>query len=114
MIAAGVQFVNHDIISHMLNKKYRTDDFQPMEGCISVGNNVMLGAGTVILPNVKIGSNVIIGAGSIVCKDIPDNSVAAGVPCRVMGEFEKLVAKYRNVRKSSTDELWKEFNQQKL
>lgn len=45
----------------------------------------MIGAGTVILPDVKIGSNVVIGAGSIVCKDIPDNSVAAGVPCRVVG-----------------------------
>ena len=76
---------------------------------ISIGDNVMIGAGTVILPNVRIGSNVVIGAGSIVCKDIPDNVVAAGVPCRVVGEFDKLVEKYRSVRKLSTEELWKEF-----
>lgn len=114
MIASGVQFINHDIIPHMLNKKYNTHDFQPMEGCISVGDNVMIGAGTIILPNVKIGSNVVIGAGSIVCKDIPSNVVAAGVPCRVVGDFDKLVEKYRNVRKRSTDEIWKEFYKKKL
>lgn len=109
MIASGVQFINHDIVAHMLSKKYDTHDFQPMEGCISIGDNVMIGAGTVILPNVRIGSNVVIGAGSIVCKDIPDNVVAAGVPCRVVGDFDKLVEKYKSVRKLSTEELWKEF-----
>jgi acetyltransferase-like isoleucine patch superfamily enzyme len=77
MIASGVQFINHDIVAHMLNKKYDTHDFQPMEGYISIG--VMIGAGTVILPNVRIGSNVVIGAGSIVCKDIPDN--VSALPC---------------------------------
>ena len=110
MISTGVQFINHDIVAHMLNKKYNTHDFQIKEGCISVGDNVMIGAGTLILPNVRIGSNVVIGAGSIVCKDIPDNSVAAGAPCRIVGEFDKLVEKYRNVRKCSADELWMEFN----
>ena len=109
MIASGVEFINHDIVAHMLNKKYDTHDFQPMKGCISIGDNVMIGAGTVILPNVRIGSNVVIGAGSIVCKDIPDNVVAAGVPCRVVGEFDKLAEKYKSVRKLSTEELWKEF-----
>lgn len=110
MIASGVQFINHDIVAHMLNKKYGTHDFQPMEGCISVGNNVMIGAGTIILPNVRIGSNVVIGAGSIVCKDIPDNSVAAGVPCRVVGEFDKLVEKYKNIKSLTAEEHWAEFN----
>lgn len=109
-IASGVQFVNHDIIPHMLNKKYNTHDFLPMEGCISVGDNVMIGAGTIILPDVRIGSNVVIGAGSIVCKDIPDNSVAAGVPCKVVGDFDRLVDKYRNVRRCSAAELWTNFN----
>lgn len=110
MIASGVEFINHDIVAHMLNKKYDTHDFQPMKGCISIGDNVMIGAGTVILPNVRIGSNVVIGASSIVCKDIPDNVVAAGVPCRVVGDFDKLVEKYKSIRKLSTEELWKEFS----
>ena len=57
----------------------------------------MIGSGTRIMYNVRIGSNVIIGAGSIVTKDIPDNSVAAGVPCRVIGKFEDLVEKRKCV-----------------
>lgn len=51
---------------------------------IRVGDNVFIGYGTIILPGVTIGSNVVIGAGSVVSKDIPDNSIAAGVPARVI------------------------------
>lgn len=51
---------------------------------ITVGDNVWFGAGVQVLPGVTIGSNVVIGAGSIVVKDIPDNSVAVGNPCRVV------------------------------
>ena len=51
---------------------------------ISVGNNVWFGGNCVVLPGVKIGSNTVIGAGSIVTKDIPDNVVAVGNPCRVL------------------------------
>lgn len=91
MLATGVLFVNHDIVPAMLNRKYKTDVFLSKNGCISIGDNVM------------------IGAGSIVCKDIPDNSVAAGVPCRVVGEFDKLVEKYKRVKRLSTEELWDEF-----
>lgn len=64
-----------------------------------------------ILPNVRIGSNVIIGAGSIVAKDIPDNSIAAGIPCKVIGDFDTLVEKYR--KKMSPDELWREFERKR-
>lgn len=49
-----------------------------------IGNNVTLGANVVIIGNVKIGDNVIIGAGSVVVKDIPNNSVVAGNPARVI------------------------------
>jgi galactoside O-acetyltransferase len=49
-----------------------------------IGENAWIGAGAVILPGVKIGRNTVIGAGSIVTKDIPDNVVAVGNPCRVM------------------------------
>lgn len=49
-----------------------------------IGNNVFVGAGSIILPGVTIGNNVIIGAGSIVSQDIPDDSVAVGNPARVV------------------------------
>ncbi|MBP3654559.1 MAG: sugar O-acetyltransferase [Oscillospiraceae bacterium] len=51
---------------------------------ITVGDNVWIGAGVHVLPGVTIGSNVVIGAGSLVNKDIPDNCVAVGNPCRVI------------------------------
>lgn len=51
---------------------------------ITVGDNVWIGAGVHVMPGVTIGNNVVIGGGSVVVKDIPDNSVAAGNPCKVM------------------------------
>lgn len=51
---------------------------------IIIGNNVWIGGSTVILSGVKIGNNVTIGAGSVVTKDIPDNVVAVGNPCRIV------------------------------
>ncbi|MBR1931921.1 MAG: sugar O-acetyltransferase [Lachnospiraceae bacterium] len=51
---------------------------------ITVGSNVWIGGGVKVMPGVTIGSNVVIGGGSVVVKDIPDNVVAAGNPCRVI------------------------------
>lgn len=51
---------------------------------ITVGNYVWIGGGVQVLPGVTIGSNVVIGAGSVVNRDIPDNCVAVGNPCRVV------------------------------
>ena len=58
-------------------------------GRVSIGNNVFVGAGSIILQNVNIGDNVIIGAGSIVSKDIPSNSVAAGNPAKIICSIEE-------------------------
>jgi len=54
---------------------------------ITVGNNVWFGGNVTVLPGVKIGSNSTIGAGSVVVKDIPENVVAAGNPCRVIRQI---------------------------
>ena len=51
---------------------------------IHVGSNVCFGGNVTVLPGVTIGSNTTIGAGSVVTRDIPDNVVAAGNPCRVI------------------------------
>ena len=54
---------------------------------ITIGSNVWIGGNTVVNPGVTIGNNAVIGAGSVVTKDIPANSIAAGVPCRVIREI---------------------------
>lgn len=54
---------------------------------ITIGNNVWIGGGTILLPNVTIGDNSVIGAGSVVTKPIPANVVAAGNPCRIIKEL---------------------------
>lgn len=54
---------------------------------ITVGDNVWIGAGVQVTPGVTIGSNVVIGAGSVVTRDIPDNVIAVGNPCRVLREI---------------------------
>lgn len=51
---------------------------------ITIGSNVWLGGGVIVLPGVTIGNNVVVGAGSVVTKDIPDNVIAAGNPCKVI------------------------------
>ena len=108
-IASKVSFVCHDTIHIMLNRlpKYKAEGkkFSEKLGCIEVGDNVFIGAGTKILYNVKIGSNVVIGASSLVNKDIPDNSVVAGIPAKVIGSFEDFCRK-----RESEDQIPKGMN----
>ena len=59
---------------------------------ISIGDNVWIGGNTVIMPGVSVGKNSVIGAGSVVTKDIPENVVAFGNPCRI----------YRQIKASET------------
>ena len=63
-------------------------------GRVIIGNNVFIGANTIILPNVKIGNNVIIGAGSVVSNSIPDNSVVVGNPARVVKTYDAFISSY--------------------
>ncbi len=54
---------------------------------ITIGDNVWIGGNVLVCPGVKIGNNVVIGGGSVVTKDIPDNMLAYGNPCRVVREI---------------------------
>lgn len=56
---------------------------------VHIGNDCWLGASVTVCPGVTIGDNCVIGAGSVVTRDIPANSFAAGVPCRVIREITK-------------------------
>ena len=90
-ITDGVKFITHD--GGTLLFRDRIPDLEITKP-ITVGNNVYIGNNTIILPGVTIGNDVVIGAGAIVTRDIPDNSVAVGVPARVIktadAYFEKI------------------------
>ena len=61
---------------------------------ITIGDNVWLGGNVVVNPGVHIGNNVVIGSGSIVTKDIPDNVIAIGNPCRIIREITEIDRKF--------------------
>ena len=65
-------------------------------GRVVIGDRVFVGANTTILMNTRIGNDVIIGAGSVVTKDIPDNSVVAGNPARVIGKTSEFISREKS------------------
>lgn len=74
---------------------------------VTIGDNVWIGGNAVICPGVRIGSNVVIGAGSVVTKDIPDWSLAAGNPCRVIREITEKDVRKLFGSEEIDEEAWK-------
>jgi len=85
--ATATRFETHDGGVWVVREKHPDIDVIRR---ITVGNNVFFGYGTIVMPGVTIGDNVVIGAGSVVTRSIPSNSVAVGVPARII----KDVAQY--------------------
>lgn len=67
-------------------------------GKVTIGNNVFVGMGTIVLCNVHIGNNVVIGAGSVVTHDLPSNGVYAGAPAKYVGSIENYKEKNQKLR----------------
>ena len=90
-ITNGARFITHDG-GTLIFRKYVPD--LEITKPITIGNDVYFGNNVMVMPGCKIGNKVVIGAGAVVTKDIPDNSVAVGVPARVIKTadeyFEKL------------------------
>lgn len=85
--------LTHDMVAGIFRKKFH--DFLPSSGHVRIGNNVRFGVNCTVLKNVTIGDNCFIAAGAIVTKDIPSDSIAAGVPAKVVCSIED----YYNRRK---------------
>lgn len=64
-------------------------------GRVTIGDEVFIGQGAIVLPNTHIGSRVVIGAGAVVSRDIPDNSVAVGNPIQIIGTYDDFVERHR-------------------
>ena len=95
-VTAGVEFLNHEggiWCARGIDPFYNTQDlFAP----ISVGNNVMIGVNSLIMPGVHIGNNVIIGGHSVVTKDIPDGTIVAGIPAKPISTIDAFMERLKN------------------
>lgn len=87
-------------------------------GRVIIGNEVFVGQGAIILPNTHIGNRVVIGAGAVVSRDIPDNSIAAGNPIRIIGTYDDFVEKHKKQMQERPvyhtlwpDKTWEEKDQ---
>ncbi|SEI92521.1 transferase hexapeptide (six repeat-containing protein) [Bhargavaea ginsengi] len=80
-VGANVQFVTHDGGVWVLRDKHPKID---VFGRIMIQDNCFIGINSIIMPNVKIGRNSIVAAGSVVTRDVPPNSIVAGVPAKVI------------------------------
>lgn len=74
-------------VTHPLSAMGRREK-QALAAPVRIGNDVWIGGSATVLPGVTIGDNVVIGAGAVVTKDIPPNSLALGVPARVVRTLE--------------------------
>lgn len=82
--------IGQQVVIATLNHLLDPSDRQSMlPAAVKIGKNVWIGAHATILPGVSIGDNCVIGAGAVVKGDIPADSVAVGVPARVVKKIEK-------------------------
>lgn len=91
-ITNGVRFVTHD--GGTLLFRGQVPDLEITKP-ITIGNDVYIGNNVLLLPGVTVGNKVIIGAGAVVTHDIPDNSVAVGVPARVIKTADEYLEKVK-------------------
>ncbi len=106
-ITRGVVMLTHDYAWSVIKGVY--GEICGSCGKICIGNNVFIGMNSIILKGVKIGDNVIIAAGSIVNKDIPNNSVVAGNPAKIIMTLDKYYQKRKSVQYAEASSLVREY-----
>jgi acetyltransferase-like isoleucine patch superfamily enzyme len=89
----GCTLFGHDGVVNMLNRAYglKLDS----AGKIDLRDNVFIGHGAIILPNVEIGPNAVVAAGAVVTKNVPENSVVGGVPAKHICRVDELVERLK-------------------
>ena len=97
---------NVHILAHDASTKYKL--VYTKIGTVNIKDNVFIGANTIVLPNVTIGEDSIIGAHSIVTHDIPPNSLAFGVPARVVVKAEDYINKQKEKMEESDTPIYDE------
>ena len=107
-ISSDVSLITHDAIHLVYNKLPDAKRKLPEKiGCIEIGDNVFISAGTIILGNVRIGSNVIVSAGTFVNKDLASGGIYGGIPARRIGDFDafwekRLNTPYTSIKKNQS------------
>lgn len=96
LFAAGVRFLTHDGGIKVLNSLNKFEKRCDKVGKVVIGNNVYMGVDACVMPNVTIGDNCIIGAKAVVTKDVPPNSVYAGIPARKICSIEEYYEKAKD------------------
>lgn len=73
-------------VNHPIDPKYRHDlELKP----VRIKQNAWIGSGAIILPGVTVGKNSVVGAGAVVTKDVPDDTIVAGVPAQLVRQIEE-------------------------
>lgn len=121
-ITAGVIFLTHDGGCWVFR-----DEIPELNifGKIEVKDNCFIGIKSIILPNVTIGPNSVVGAGSVVTKDVPPNTVVAGVPAKIISPIseykEKCMKRWKELNLKGPRQTWEkqlikyfELNEKKI
>jgi acetyltransferase-like isoleucine patch superfamily enzyme len=96
---SGLTILTHDFATYVFRLVYK--DFVSATAKVKIGSNVYFGRNCTVLKGVSIGDNCIIGLGSLITKDIPPNSVVAGVPAKVISTLDDY---YKKRKLESVDE----------
>lgn len=121
------KIVTHDMLNRYLKICRPDDDFGHGEklGCVELCDNVYISMNVTVMPDVRINKNCIISAGSVVTSDIPENSLASGIPAKPTGRFDMFLAlrkmsrsqsikvKNQQLEASIAEEVWSRFNKRR-